>query len=94
MSKVITDGKKRRIYKKTGGKCYYCGKALYIERDIFWCNPFAEKMTIDHLIPQASGGTDNIKNLLPSCGRCNCIKGCLNPIEHQYLLSKLLEGVA
>ncbi len=40
--------------------CFWCGAELTVE----WA-------TLDHLIPRAAGGTDEIVNLLLSCGRCN-----------------------
>jgi 5-methylcytosine-specific restriction endonuclease McrA len=44
-----------------GNKCVYCG-------DI-------GKMTKDHVIPIANGGTNDISNIVPACGTCNRKKG-------------------
>ena len=39
-------------------RCAYCGCKL-------------AQPTKDHIIPIASGGTDNINNIVPACGMCN-----------------------
>ena len=44
------------------GKCAYCG-----------CRPV--KLTIDHVISLAKGGTHTPENLVPACGSCNSKKG-------------------
>jgi len=45
--------------------CEYCGVS---ERDT------GGELTIDHIQPQVSGGTDDLANLLNSCQRCNQYK--------------------
>lgn len=39
-----------------GHYCTYCGSALDLQ--------------IDHIIPQSSGGTDELRNLVLACGMC------------------------
>lgn len=46
------------------GKCYYCNRKLS-----------NKNATIDHIIPQSKKGTDQRKNLVASCLKCNSIKG-------------------
>lgn len=47
--------------------CKYCGERLSIK-----------SMTLDHVVPKASGGRDKVENLVISCARCNTRKGTLN----------------
>jgi len=32
-------------------------------------------LTVDHALPVAAGGTDDLSNIRPLCTRCNCKKG-------------------
>ena len=50
-------------------ECPYCHEAIQTQEDL----------TIDHIIPRANGGTDDIKNLQPMHKHCNCDKGCAMP---------------
>ena len=44
------------IFKKTNGRCSYCG---------------AKATEIDHIIPRAKGGSNSTYNLTPACRSCN-----------------------
>ena len=45
-----------------------------IDKDTcIYCNLLAN--SVDHIIPQHHGGTDELLNLVPSCKRCNSSKG-------------------
>ena len=44
--------------------CQYCGNRFTVD-----------KLTIDHLIPIAFGGTNVMTNLLTACTKCNRKKG-------------------
>lgn len=50
---------KKQLKERYGQRCVYCG--CYIGDDF----------TIDHVIPQCRGGTNNIDNLVISCIDCN-----------------------
>jgi len=39
-----------------------------------WCHR-RPATTVDHTIPLAKGGTNEIGNLIPSCGLCNASRG-------------------
>lgn len=53
---------RQRVFKRWGRECYYCGATT-------------EPFHVDHRVPIAKGGTDEIDNLVPACLRCNLSKG-------------------
>lgn len=66
------------------------------KQTLFWrqegiCNgcrisfPF-RNLTVDHIVPQAKGGTDHLENLQLLCGACNSMKGTL---PHEEFVAKL-----
>lgn len=74
----ITDNILReRVFKKTAGRCFYCGKVLVLNGG----SHRKDYMTCDHLIPRSKGGTAYFHNLVPCCKRCNRIKGDTKNIE-------------
>lgn len=50
------------VRQKFGGCCAYCGMTL------------RKSFHVDHVIPVASGGVDDIANFFPACGKCNAFK--------------------
>lgn len=52
------------VYERGGGICYLCGEPVEYN-----------KMTLEHVIPKAKGGTNKIENLRPAHGKCNFAKG-------------------
>lgn len=62
------------VWKKTGGKCFYCARVL---------NPFERYafngFHVEHVIPRARGGSNFLDNLVPSCSECNFSKGAKTP---------------
>lgn len=54
---------RKKVYEKYNGLCAYCG-------DILWLDSF----NVDHMIPKKKGGTNEFKNLMPSCRSCNSWK--------------------
>ena len=61
---------KKSVYAKGNGHCAICGKKLSFR-----------KLTIDHIIPLAKGGTNHFDNLQPVCCECNRFKSDLTPDE-------------
>lgn len=54
---------REEVFHKFGGFCAYCG--VQLNRKGFH---------VDHVVPVASGGVDDILNLFPSCKHCNMVK--------------------
>jgi hypothetical protein len=42
----------------------------------------AETLTVDHVIPQSRGGSNDRYNKAPACGPCNQEKGSLTAVEY------------
>lgn len=54
------------ILKRDGYRCFYC-------------KTDEKKLTVDHVVPKALGGTDDPTNLVAACGTCNNGKASTNP---------------
>ena len=67
--------KVRKIFNKTGGRCFYCGVILPPDTDNL--DDYGQAVSsirnwdIDHVIPVSVGGSNADDNLVPSCKRCN-----------------------
>lgn len=66
MNKRVTIGKKLRfeVFKRDSFTCQYCGRKA---PDVV--------LEVDHIVPVAKGGTNDIMNLVTSCWDCNRGKG-------------------
>lgn len=65
------------VYSKSEGHCAICGEFIsYMD------------FTVDHIIPLAKGGSNDISNLQCACGVCNRIKQDILP---QDLMEKLTQ---
>ncbi|MFZ5446498.1 MAG: HNH endonuclease [Myxococcota bacterium] len=53
------------------GKCIHCGGKLTVELD----GSASRRVTIEHIVPQSAGGTNDLLNLALACDRCNHQKG-------------------
>ena len=69
---------KHEIFGRQKGKCNGCQISFHFRN-----------MTIDHIIPQARGGTDHPENLQLLCGACNSTKGTGTQAE---LIEKLKDN--
>ncbi|EOS94737.1 HNH endonuclease [Erwinia tracheiphila] len=64
MSKGFSETKRKIIFNKFYGRCAYCGTSVeFID------------MHIDHITPKKEGGNNELRNLNPSCAKCNTTKG-------------------
>lgn len=72
--------KKSQWWKNILGKglCHYCGQKFP-----------AAKLTMDHIVPVARGGTSTKGNVVPACLKCNQEKKLITPVEEA--LNKLRE---
>lgn len=56
------------IYNTAQGKCVLCGRKITYD-----------KMTLDHIVPLAMNGADDVSNLQCTCEACNLFKGSVLP---------------
>jgi hypothetical protein len=67
------------VYKKSEGHCKLCGNFVSYE-----------DFTIDHIIPLAKGGTNDINNLQCACKVCNNIKTDILPNEFMDKITEMI----
>lgn len=53
----------KKVHEKFEGRCAYCGREITLE-----------EMQVDYVTPIRQGGTDDFKNMFPSCRWCNHYK--------------------
>lgn len=63
--------------------------------DCFICNWCCARLThkqvvIDHVMPLALGGTDELSNLTVACADCNAMKGAREPQEAEEAINAVL----
>ncbi len=63
-------GIRKMIYNKANGHCVLCGRKILFE-----------DMTLDHIIPLAMNGPDEVGNLQCTCEFCNSAKASALPEE-------------
>ena len=61
----IRPSKRLSLYLRDGLACCYCGNGI----------EDGAKLTLDHLRPYSSGGTNNPTNLITACCSCNSSRG-------------------
>lgn len=60
------------VFERDGYSCRYCGGV--ITRTRYWhenASRWVALIHADHVIPRSKGGTDELANLVTSCGTCN-----------------------
>ena len=80
----FSEKKRKDVWSKTGGKCYYCGTQLENEDILDWGGKVVttrHHWDIDHMIPVSRGGTNDTSNLVPACLSCNGKKGTMTADE-------------
>lgn len=68
--KKISKAERKEVYDKCKGHCAYCG-----------CELALNDMQVDHIVPIAQEGADELSNMLPACRSCNHYKSTLS-LEH------------
>jgi len=68
MRRSVSQGTRQSVLRKTSGRCVYCAIALTTQRGL------PNSFEVDHVLPVALGGTDDVANLVPSCMSCNSKK--------------------
>lgn len=63
--------RRREVFDKSGGKCFYCGAVLRLDGG--W--------HIEHQMPRALMGQDELPNLVAACAPCNLAKGDRTALE-------------
>lgn len=56
------------VFRRDGYRCRYCG-----------AGPDDAKLTVDHVVPVALGGSDEPANLVTACDECNAGKSASSP---------------
>lgn len=73
---LIDDKGKLTLDIKKIYRCHYCEECNFTENEI----------TKDHKNPQSKGGTDNVKNIVPACLKCNRDKADTPYLEYMSIL--------
>lgn len=68
--------RRREVFEKSEGKCFYCGTVLTLDG----------RWHIEHQMPRALMGPDELVNLVPACVPCNLAKRDRTAVE--YLLAR------
>lgn len=76
-----SDNKRTRVFKASGGKCFYCNVTIG-----------EEAFTVDHVWPRCRGGGNDIHNLVAACFPCNKAKGDSLPTEGEIIAAEELYG--
>lgn len=63
--------RRREIFEKSAGRCHYCGEVLTLDG----------KWHIEHQMPRALMGPDELPNLVAACAPCNQAKGDKTALE-------------
>lgn len=59
---------REQVYNLTGGKCAYCDTPLE------WGGNGENSFFVEHVVPRAHGGPNNLANYVPACKSCNYSK--------------------
>lgn len=66
------------IYNTAKGRCALCGRKIIYD-----------KMTLDHIVPLAMNGADDVSNLQCTCEACNLFKGSVLPDDFMERITEI-----
>jgi len=72
------------------GKCIHCGSKLVVADD----GRSLGEATLEHIQPEAQGGTNDVENLAVACGRCNRQKGARHDHRKGEALDRLVAALS
>jgi hypothetical protein len=70
------------IWERSRGMCWYCGSDTVSSPEAM------SQASIDHQIPVALGGTDDLENLVLACRECNSEKGAKTADEYRHYVGR------
>lgn len=63
--------RRRAVFERSGGRCHYCGQVLTLDG----------RWNVEHMLPRALDGGDELDNLVAACSSCNLSKGDRTALE-------------
>lgn len=75
---AVRRAKTTKLFERQGGKCFYCDRETWLTEQTRNGMPPRRQATLEHVVPQCEGGTDNLNNLVMACGGCNRMRGDMN----------------
>lgn len=76
---AVSAQERAAVYNKTEGHCATCGEFV----------PYTD-FTVDHIIPLAKGGNNDLSNLQCACSVCNRIKQDILPEDLMKKLTRIM----
>lgn len=80
--KLVPHEIRQEVFAETDRHCVYCGRS-----ETAICNGMPHNgdkknfLTVDHIIPVSSGGSNKAWNLITACAICNSRRGLLYPVS-------------
>ena len=79
------------------GSAWEALRQQVLERDDYvcvYCNGAnGEATTVDHVVPKAQGGTDELSNLVAACLKCNARKGAQSLVRQAWYNPRWLDSL-
>ena len=67
---------RERLWARQSGRCHYCDQLMTMRHyDARGHDVGPTDATIEHLVPRALGGSNELPNLVAACRRCNALGG-------------------